>query len=114
MTKWSDNREMYDYVSEFFGHKPPEMTNAEMLWQLSKDEAIFRVRRCLTCMLWTADNNGHWSCCGGEEPVIENECRAKHGKWLTSRAGWIDERDRRGISVEDLIHKNDDREDMPD
>lgn len=105
MGKWTERREAYELIDNFFGRpKAPEMTNAEMLWQLSKDEAIFRVRCCLACMLWNADKNGRWSCCGGEKPDMENECRADHGKWLTARAGWIDERDRRDSSEEDESH----------
>ena len=99
MTNWME----WEHNYELLAGKLPKMTNQQMVEQLSKEDAVFRVRCCLTCMFWKPYKDSRWTCCGGEKPEMEKECRAEHEKWLADNAGWAEERTRQGITLEDML-----------
>ena len=50
------------------------MTNEQVLGQLSKREAAFRVKMdCFSCVFWRANKYAHYECAS---PTNEETCRA--------------------------------------
>ena len=56
------------------------MTNEQVLGQLSKREAAFRVKTdCFSRVFWRANKYAHWEC---TSPTNEETCRAGFEEWM--------------------------------